>query len=109
MPHRNEVIALGKPAKLYALPGGKGTYGSIHTRRMIIECTKCGNTERFYGTAYTNPMIVIERQSHDKYDVVEMSYKSDGKVDEVIERCAACNAPREQLKFTEINSQSSPS
>ena len=93
---------MGKPAKLYALEGGKGKHGSLHTRRLIITCLSCGNEERFYGTAYTNPMIVIERQTHDKYDVVEMSYKSDGTIDEVVEKCANCGAGRDQLRFVKI-------
>lgn len=92
---------MGKPAKLFAIEGQKGKHGSLHTRRMIIECA-CGNKERFYGTAYTNPMIVAERVAHDKYDVVEISYKSDGRIDEVIERCAACGAGRESITFTPI-------
>lgn len=105
MPQSNEVKYLGKPAKLFALEGGKGKHGSLHTRRLVIECTSCGNKERFYGTAYTNPMIVAERVGHDKYDVVEISYKSDGNIDEVIEKCAACGAGREQITFTKIDDE----
>lgn len=93
-----------KTAKLYALEGGKGKHGAIYTKRVHIECINCGNTERFYGTAYTNPMIVIDRQDSGKYDVVEISYKSDGLIDEVVEKCAACGASREQLKFTPLDS-----
>lgn len=96
------MTELNKPARLYAINGGKGTHGSLHTRRLRIKCTACGNTERFYGTAYTNPMIVVEQQASDKYDVVEISYKSDGQVDEIVEKCGKCGAPREQLEFTEI-------
>lgn len=92
--------------KLHVIPGNKGKHGSLHTRRLIIECKACGNTERFYGTAYANPMIVIERQAHDKYDVIEMSYKSDGTIDEVVEKCAACGAGRDQLEFTKIGERS---
>lgn len=95
---------MAKAAKLYAIDGGKGKHGSIYTKRVLIECTTCGNDERFYGTAYTNPMIVIEKQGYDKYDVTEISYKSDGNVDEVVERCAKCGASREQLKFTPLDS-----
>lgn len=82
--------------------GEKGRHGALHTKRMIIHCTRCGNESRFYGTAYTNPMIVIDRQSHDQYDVVEMSYKSDGAIDEIVERCAQCGAHRDELTFTNI-------
>lgn len=91
--------------KLYAIEGKKGKHGSLHTRRMKIECTACGNSERFYGTAITNPMIVIQRLNADMYDVVEMSYKSDGKVDEIVERCAACGAGRDQLTFFPVEEE----
>ena len=94
---------MGKPAKLISIEGNKGKHGSLHTRRLIITCKACGNTERFYGTAYTHPMILAERISHDKYDVTEISYKSDGKIDEVVERCAECGAGRDQLDFDKIN------
>lgn len=96
---------MGKPAKLFAIEGNKGKHGSLHTRRMLITCKSCGNTERFYGTAYTNPMIIAERKGYDKYDVVEISYKSDGKIDEIIERCAVCGAGRDQLEFDKINDE----
>lgn len=96
---------MGKPAKLFSIEGQKGKHGSLHTRRLIITCTACGNTERFYGTAYTNPMIIAERKSHDKYDVVEISYKSDGRIDEVIEKCASCGAGRDKIEFTKINDE----
>ena len=96
---------MGRPAKLYAIDGGKGKHGSLHTRRLSICCTVCGNTNRFYGTAYTNPMIIVEKQAHDKYDVVEISYKSDGNIDEVIERCAECGASRDKLEFDKIDDE----
>jgi hypothetical protein len=47
-------------------------------------------------------MIVVEQQAADKYDVVEISYKSDGQVDEIVEKCGKCGVSREQLEFTEI-------
>lgn len=93
---------MGKPARLYTIEGGKGKHGSLHTRRLTVRCMECGNKDKFYGTAYTNPMIVIDRKGYDHYDVVEMSYKSDGDVDEVIERCAECGAGRDQLDIKEV-------
>jgi hypothetical protein len=98
----NEVRKLGKPAKLYAIEGGKGKHGALHTRRLTIRCTECGNKDKFYGTAYTHPMIVIDRKGYDHYDVVEMSYKSGGNVDEVVERCAECGAERDKLDIQEV-------
>lgn len=94
---------MAKAAKLYMIEGEKGKHGSLFTKRVHIECSACGNTERFYGTAYTNPMIVIEQQGHASYDVVEISYKSDGQVDEVVERCGKCSATRDKLIFTPLN------
>lgn len=94
---------MAKAAKLYTIEGEKGKHGSLYTRRLHIECSVCGNTERFYGTAYTNPMIVIDKQGPDSYDVVEISYKSGGDVDEIVERCGKCNATRDQLIFTQLD------
>ena len=80
------------PAKLYSINGGQVKHGNISTRHLDIKCLDCGNTTDFYGKAFVNPHIKIELAKPNQYQVTEISYISDGLVDEVVEFCAVCDS-----------------
>lgn len=78
--------------KLCVFPGGRAHIGPIHTRRCLIRCQACGNTEVFVGRALVYPRIMVERMAHHQYEVVEISYQSTPNTDEIVERCAVCGS-----------------
>jgi len=85
-------------SNVFPFPKNNDRFGAVHTKRLNITCADCGNTERFYGTAQTQPFIIIEKHGDHHYDVSEVGYRNNGSVDETIESCASCGSRNIQVE-----------